>query len=570
MLTHPAGDRTFDPPYCPVMKLLLNQRVPSYDGVELSTDVYLPGPGRYPIVLTRTPYAKGEMLGRAQLFHERGMGYAMQDVRGKYDSDGRFEPLVDEAADGQATIDWIANQSWCNGHIGMWGPSYLGIVQAPAAAGGHEALKAICPSVAPGSFFNDWLRYDGCFAWANNVWWSMEHATCRTRPARHHWDKNVLWGHRRIEDLEQYTGLRAGFLRLWALHDTDGGYWRNLDQRLMHRRLRTAGFHVGGWFDHLSRGQFDAYRNLQQEGQTDLARLHQRLLIGPWGHLNLHRTNETQQSYGSWNFGAAASFNVMQRELQFLQFHLCGIDDHYLEQPRVQCFLMGRNQWLDLPDWPAPSAQPVQWHLASDGHAATAAGSGRLQRETPAASSADEFTHDPANPVPTTGGPIYWNLDPYGPVNIDALGQRGDCLWYRSEPLSQPLVLVGEPTLDLHVQTDADDTDFIARLCVQQPDGQTIILTLGSLRCRYRHSFERPEPMPARTPQRLTVRLQPTAYEFPVGSRVCLVLSSSDWPRILPHNGKMSLFAPADPARNSVLTGPGTLSSLTLPTLENA
>ena len=177
------------------MKTLIHRMVPFADG-GLATDVYLPaGPGPFPVVLVRTPYHRSGLQALAPRFVERGYAFVTQDCRGKFDSDGSFTPLVFEAEDGLATLDWIANHSWCNGRIGMWGRSYLGIVQIPAAISGHQALRCIAPSVAPGSFFRDWLRYDGCFALANAVSWSLTHATCRTQPAMQHfdWGSCIVW-----------------------------------------------------------------------------------------------------------------------------------------------------------------------------------------------------------------------------------------------------------------------------------------------------------------------------------------------------------------------------------------
>ena len=154
------------------------------DGVDLATDVYTPdGPGPFPTVLIRTPYQRAKAAGNGPLFTSRGYAVVIQDCRGKYDSDGVFNPLADEAEDGQVTLDWVANQRWCNGRIGLWGRSYLGIVQMPTASGGHEALRCILPSVAPGSFFRDWIRYDGCFALANTIRWALTHASCRNQPS---------------------------------------------------------------------------------------------------------------------------------------------------------------------------------------------------------------------------------------------------------------------------------------------------------------------------------------------------------------------------------------------------
>lgn len=551
------------------MQYLLCRRAPAADGVELATDVYLPdGPGPFPTILVRTPYHRTGQQNSAGHFVVRGYALVIQDCRGKFDSDGVFRPLRDEADDGHAALDWIANQHWCNGRIGMWGRSYLGIVQVPAASGGHEALKCIAPSVAPGSFFRDWLRYDGCFALGNAVRWSVTHASCRTQPPGLHLDWNALCQLPGPEAIARAAGCETPALNEWAAHDTADQYWDAIDQCRMHPAVRVPGLHAGGWFDHLTRSQYEAYRNIRDHGATPQARAGQRLLIGPWGHQTTGNTGPAHCRYGDWDFGPAADLSVLANEFQFLDFHLRDMDNGYTAHPPVRVFLMGQNRWVGLDDWPPPEATEHCWHLDSKGTANMRSGDGTLTREAPAHDYADSFTHDPAAPVPTRGGAVYWGLENVGPVDMRPVLDRTDVLYYRSPALSKAVTVIGEPGLDLHVSSDAADTDFIARLCVEEPSGAVTCLCLGSLRCRYRNGFSTPEPLQAGTPTAIRLRLGEIGYTFPAGSRIGLMVTSSDFPRILPHPGSMAPpwqeSAPRR-ARNSVLHGRQTLSCLRLP-----
>ena len=203
------------------MQPLLCQKVPADDGINLATDVYFPdGQGPFPVVLVRTPYNRVGQQGIARQFVRRGYAFVVQDCRGKYDSEGPFTPLVDEVRDGQATLDWVANQRWCNGRIGMWGRSYLGIVQVPAACRQHEALKCIAPSVAPGSYFRDWIRYDGCFALGNAIRWSLTHASSKNQPPMDHFEWDDLHGLSDPEAIAEQVGFQTPVISTWALHDT--------------------------------------------------------------------------------------------------------------------------------------------------------------------------------------------------------------------------------------------------------------------------------------------------------------------------------------------------------------
>ena len=553
------------------MQTLLCRKVPAEDGANLATDVYLPdGPGPFPTVIVRTPYHRVGLQGTAYQFTERGYAFIAQDCRGKYDSDGVFVPLVDEARDGQTTLDWAANQRWCNGRIGLWGRSYLGIIQVPAASGGHEALRCIAPSVAPGSFFRDWIRYDGCFALGNTIRWSLTHASCRNQPPMAHFSWDELNHLSDPEAIVSRVGFETPILSDWAAHDHYDEYWKPIDQRLMHPHIKVPGFHAGGWFDHLTRGQFDAYQNIRDNGATELAQGGQRLLIGPWGHGNIGNTGPDHCSYGDWNFGTEADLPVLAHELQFLDFHLREIDNGYTSQPPVKVFLMGENRWISLQDWPPPETTTQSWYLKSDGSANMRTGDGVLTQEPSDRSVDDSYVYNPRDPVPTRGGPVYWGLDHLGPVDQRPLLDRSDLLFYRSPKLESPLTVVGEITLNLCISSDAPDTDFVAKLCVEEPSGAVTCLTIGSLRCRYRESWKDPQPLTSGDVAPIQLQLGKTAYVFPTGSRICLLIASSDFPRIFPHPNTLAppwSDTETVVARNTVHHGKGNLSHLHLPVI---
>ena len=554
------------------MQALLCRKVPTEDGANLATDVYLPdGPGSFPTVIVRTPYHRVGLQGTAHEFTQRGYAFVAQDCRGKYDSDGLFVPLVDEASDGQTTLDWTANQRWCNGRIGLWGRSYLGIVQVPAASGGHEALRCIAPSVAPGSFFRDWIRYDGCFALGNAIRWSLTHASCRNQPPMAHfvWDElNHLTA---PEAIAGHVGFETPVLSEWAAHDCYDDYWKSIDQYLMHPHIKVPGFHTGGWFDHLTRGQFTAYQNIRDNGATDLAQDEQRLLIGPWGHRNIGNTGPDHCRYGNWNFGAEADLPVLAHELQFLDFHLKEIDNGYTSQAPVKVFLMGENRWISLRDWPPPEVRTQSWYLQSGGSANMGSGDGVLTQESPDKSGVDSYVYDLRNPVTTHGGPVYWGLDHLGPVDQRPVLDRSDLLFYRSARLESALTVIGEVNLDLYISSDALDTDFVAKLCVEDPAGTVTCLTIGSLRCRYRESWADPQPLAPGDIARIRLQMGHIGYVFPASSRVCLLITSSDFPRIFPHPNTLAPpWSNAEPivAHNAVHHGRDNLSCLNLPVIE--
>lgn len=535
------------------MKALLQRMAPTHDGVGLATDVYLPpGPGPFPTILVRTPYHKQGLQRQARHFVEGGYAFVAQDCRGKYDSEGHFVPLVDEAADGEAALDWIADQPWCNRRVGMWGRSYLGIVQMPVAARGHEALRCIAPSVAPGSYFRDWLRYDGCFALANAIRWSLTHSSSRTQPAMDHFDWDDLNHLDGIDAIAQRVGFPTQALQQWTEHDSDDEFWQGLDWDHLYPSVNLPALHSGGWFDHLTRTQYESFRALKGE---------QKLFIGPWGHQTVSGTGAVHTRYGDWEFGIDADVDLLAQEMRFFDAHLRDIDDGFNALPPVRLFLMGENRWVETTDWPPPEAQIQAWYLDAEGG---------LSRDTPATDGEDTYRYDPLDPVPTRGGSLYWGLGPIGPVDVRSTLQRADVLCYRGEKLQAPLTVIGDVGLELHVATDVEDTDFIARLCVQAAEGSVTCVTQGQQRCRFRKSPARPEPLEPDKETELQLSMGQTAYIFPAGSRVVLLVTSSDFPRILPHRNRLAPLWEGEPvvATQRVLRGRSTPSRLLLPVVE--
>ncbi|MBT4820028.1 MAG: CocE/NonD family hydrolase [Lentisphaerae bacterium] len=554
------------------MQALIFRKVPMSDGILLATDVWLPnGPGPWPVVFVRTPYHRQGGGGAGQYFTDRGYAYVVQDARGKYDSDGVFRALDHEADDGQASLDWIANQRWCNGRIGMVGRSYLGIVQIPAAAAGHEALRCISPGVSPNSFFVDWIRYDGCFALANMIRWPLTHDVCPTKPADKHFSWPELWeiaARGTLKDVEDRIGFVSAQLRNWVDRDQYDDYWASIDQALLYRKIACPGLHQGGYFDHLSRGQFNSFREISANGATPNACANQRLLVGPWGHSCCGA-----MEYGDWTFGPAAGIDLSAYQQRFLDLWLRDIDDGITDEPPVKYFLMGENRWEEAPEWPPPGSSVDEWFLSSDGNAHGLAGGGLLSRETSSSGSADSYTYDPNDPVPTLGGQVYWGVSEQvkvGPAEQHPILDRGDVLYYRSDRLGEPLRVVGPVELDLWIQSSASDTDFIAKLCVVDHLGRVTALTVGSLRCRYRNSWCEPEPLSPGEPTRIRIQMNNLAYTFPAGSRLALIITSSCFPRILPHRNTMAPTwreTSAQTAVQDVLHAQGFESRLLLPVL---
>ena len=208
------------------------------------------------------------------------------------------------------------------------------------------------------------------------------------------------------------------------------------------------------------------------------------------------------------------------------------------------------------------------WYLSSGGGANLRGNEGRLDRAARDGDGSDSFVYDPRDPVPSLGGPIMWGIQaPRGWLDQRPVLARDDVLVYRGEPLADALTILGDIGLDLTVASDAEDTDFIARLCIEDATGHTAAIAIGNMRCRYRESWSDPRPMSPGRPVSLHLDLGAMAYTYAAGSRVVLAVTSSDYPRLLPGANTMAgPWAEKKPvaARNTVLHGAATPSTLTL------
>ena len=494
------------------------------DGIHLSANVFLPSEhGRFPTILIRTPYGKGTGLSSNwQALVDHGYAVVVEDVRGRYESEGAFEPFTQEPADGNDTLNWIARQPWSDGKIGMTGGSYLGIVQWKAALANNPHLKAIFPVV---SGYDDYLdRFystGGALKLGNRLEWMAENLRA---PAYHaDFSQFVLHLPLRSADLAA-TGLTSEMYRQAVAHPSFDGFWRSISTKEQIDKIRIPVFAVGGWYDNFVESDLAAFAALHKTSGLN------RILVGPWPH-NMSRT------FPSVDFGPDAQVPVRQLQLEWFDQWLMGKDTPLVSEPPVKVFVMGSNRWLEAREWPPPNAQTRSWYLDSGGSANTLNGDGVLG-ETLAArprqhAARDSFVYDPRDPVPTRGGAVCCNPDvfPWGPMDQRPVEQRRDVLVYTSGALAHDLEVVGPVKVVLYVSTAGKDTDFTSKLVDVFPDGMARNLTDGILRLRYRNSLEKPEPATPGETYRIAVDAGVTGNVFRKGHRIRLEVSSSNFPR---------------------------------------
>ena len=498
-------------------------RVPMRDGIDLVANVFRPeGTALLSAILIRTPYGKGsELRPNYRAFVEHGYAVVIEDVRGRYKSEGVFDPLRQEVADGEDTLSWIAHQEWSNRRVGMTGASYLGITQWKAALSASPYLKAIFPIVAgDDDYFDRFYSRGGALKLGHRLEWIAENF--RTPGFRPDFNRFVLETPLRHAD-RMATGRSVDLFQQALDHPSYDAFWKSVSTREELDRVRVPVFSAAGWYDNFAESDLEAFSILRRKGRIC------RLIVGPWPH-------DLFYHFANVDFGPESRAPL--RQIQFDWF------DRWLQttgpareaaedaEAPLRIFVMGANRWRDEREWPLARAVTTSFFLASRGKGNTLHGDGRLEPRQPRRGTPDRFVYDPADPVPTAGGNVCCNpmRIPWGPRDQRAVEQRRDVLVYSTAPLKQPVEVTGPVRVVLYVSTNAPDTDFTAKLVDVSPDGSAINLCDGVLRLRYRDSLERPALAQAGDVYPITIDAGVTSNEFGRGHRIRLEVSSSNFP----------------------------------------
>ncbi|UZW54355.1 CocE/NonD family hydrolase [Sphingobium sp. JS3065] len=569
-----------------------NVKILMRDGVGLATNVWRPEGGeRVPALLLRSPYGKEEVAhGLApNVFALVRAGYAvvMQDVRGTFNSDAEFVPHVHDVDDGEDTIRWLAEQPWCDGSVGMWGGSYLGLVQWQAAATGTPALKAIVPVVTSADLYRaPWYSPGGALSLHSLITWSV--AMAMNAAVR-----KLSQGEGEPADVQQLAAMLQNIDRImWETpvadkplvtkyipwlnemlaHPSRDEFWTSQSAVDKAQQIKTPALSISGWYDLFVTQQLADYVTMQERAGSEGARNGQRLIVGPWSHSQTVGCNGV---FPDRDFGAAASAMAAQltpAHLAFFDRWLKGREDALDGSSPVRLFVMGVDQWRDEQSWPLHDTKFVDYHLDGVGAANTANGNGLLTVDPATRDEADHYLYDPRRPVPSVGGnTLAFGFN--GPVDQSAVEARDDVLCFSSAVLDRPLEVTGPISLKLFVSSSAVDTDFTAKLVDVFPDGRVIPLCEGILRMRYRKSLAEPVTMSPGEVFEITIDVGVTSNVFLPGHRLRLEVSSSNFPRYDRNSntgGNISAEREADMvvAVNRIHRGPTCPSRLILPIIE--
>ena len=543
------------------VEVVRNVMVPMRDGVRLATDLYLPAisgaraSGRFPTLVSRTPYDKAGLRAESEWYAQRGYVVVAQDVRGRFGSEGEFYPFTQEGPDGYDAIEWAAAQEWSTGKIGTFGASYLAWDQYLAAMERPPHLAAMFANVGGANFYQEFGYPGGA---PNPGWavWIVKSAETSPQAQANPEAKRVL--SRILADpgewLRQSPRERASVFTPFPVHR------RIYEDFVAHQRFdeywRNPGFYtpagwarmkdvpilfISGWYDYFGNGVLKNFQALREKQKSP-----KQLVMGPWWHAI------GSSSCGDAFFGDEAAVAVRERTLAWFDRYLKGKSPENTRSEAVQYFRMGGGaggrdskgrrlhggRWLTASGWPLPSARPAKLYLGAKG---------KLERSASAAPPRT-FVYDPADPVPTIGGKFgigSWTPNCFqdqvcrpgilGCRDSAPLAARRDVLVFQTEPLSEDMEVTGPVRVRLWVSSDARDTDFNARLMDVAPDGYAAILADGQLRLRYRAGFSNERLLKPGEVAAIDIDLGATSNLFARGHRVRVDISSSNWPRIDPN-----------------------------------
>lgn len=537
------------------LKVELNVPVKMRDGVVTRADVYRPASaGRYPVILQRTPYDKS--LGQASYYAlrpvravSRGYAVVIQDVRGRFASDGKFYPMVQEVEDGYDSVEWCAAQPWANGKVGMWGPSYVGATQWLAAVGAPPHLSCIAPSVTASNYYEEWFYRNGALQLGFDMAWildsfavvellrkgSKSSETDKIFDIADHMDDRAF-SYLPVGEFPYFKG-NAEYFYDWLAHPEQDEYWEKINLENHHSRISVPAFNIGGWYDIFLQGTINNFVRMKKMGKTRESRGGQ-LVIGPWMHWG--RGPWLEKLVGDLDFGHQASQKTIDLEGMTLDFFDrwmkgagAGESAGGASNAPVKIFVMGENVWRDENEWPLARTKFTEFYLHSDGSANTSHGDGELNQLTQGDEKPDRFVYDPLDPVPSVGGALCCNVTftAAGAFDQSCVEKRSDVLVYTSAPLRKAVEVTGPVVLKLFASTSAPDTDFTGKLVDVWPCGLAQNLTNGIIRARYRESRKRAKLVQPGRVYEYTVDLWSTSNLFRKGHSIRLEVSSSNFPQ---------------------------------------
>ena len=493
-------------------------------GVRLDADVYYPPSSQtvseFPVLLMRQPYGRAiastVVYAHPTWYAAQGYIVVIQDVRGRGSSAGEFDLFAHEIADGFDAVNWAASLPQSSGQVGMYGFSYQGMTQLYAAAAHPPALKTICPSMIGYDLYQDWAYEGGAFCYQLNLAWAIQLAAETARRQGDAAAYQALYAASRNLPLQDPVCPHStliqqlapdSFYHDWLAHPEPDDYWEKLSPQAYMHDVDLPMLHIGGWFDTYMRGTLRFYKEMATRSSP------QALWVGPWAHLPWGRR------VGAIDYGIAANHGIDRLQIRWFDHFLKGKDTGLLDEPLVNLFEMGSNQWRRFEEF--PSAPIKSYFLVTTGLAGMDEREGKLVESQDFKSlQPDVWVHDPWRPIPAIGGHSGF---PAGGGDRAALDCRTDVLTYQTEPLTTDLHLAGELSVSLYCTADAPSFDLCAVLSEVKADGVY----------NFSQGYRRVDSVQPK----VQIALQPTCICIPQGNALRLSISAACFPAYAVNSG---------------------------------
>jgi len=552
---------------------IIDQKVmmPMRDGKRLATDIYRPKTdGKVPIIFSRTPYNfnswnDGEERTRtynsALKAVKKGYAYVVQNERGRYYSEGEWDILGVPLTDSEDAFTWLADQSWSNGKIGLFGCSSTAEWQMAASSLNHPALAAMVPmgygagigTVGDYHEQGNWYR-GGVFQMLFASWlYSVEHDKFKPRIPEGATQEDLVRISRfydlapenpEIEDMKEamshlpiqdmlvnMDGKREIFDKMIRRKPNDPAWFEG---GLYHddMKITAPSFWFTSWYDVSISPNLALFNHVRNNSDPEIAD-NQYLVIAPTLHCGYWRATENTV-VGERNIGdARLDYDAMIYDGWFDYWLKDEKDDFIDELPRVQYYVMGANEWKTSDTWPPQEAKMTSFYLDSDGNANSLYGDGELTLSPPEEPNEDNYVYDPANPVYSNGGNVCCtgNAIQGGAVDQQETETRNDILVYTTDPLTEGIEVSGFIEMSLYVSSDVKDTDFTVKLIDVYPDGTAYNLDETIQRARYREGYDKEVFMKEGEVYKIDLTPLSTSNYFKKGHKIRIEVSSSNFPR---------------------------------------
>ena len=517
------------------------------DGTTLRADIFRPdAAGKFPVLLQRTPYDKNHGTEFGLKAAAQGYVVIIEDVRGRYASEGEWYPFKNEMNDGYDTVEWAGALPYSTGKVGMFSGSYDGATQMLAAIGHPPHLAGLFPYVTASNLHENWIYQGGAFEqWFSESWSSGVSRETFSRANQKRVDPlngaatlplvdYPIFGLEQLPSQSTATKAFAPYFLDWLDHPSYDDYWKPVSIEDHYSNITVPALHVAAWYDIFLGGSLRNYLGIKSHGGSAEARSGQRLLVIVGGHAG------DGPKIGALDFGKDSNFDEDETTIHWYDYLFKGVRNEFSSGKPVTIFVLGANKLRQEDEWPLARAKSTRYFLhstgAANGHSPSGsqqAGSGSLSVIAPATEKPDQYIYDPSDPVQTIGGPLCCRAlrTGIGPQDQQAAESRRDVLIYTTPAFSKATEITGPISLDLYVSSSAVDTDFTGMLVDVWPSDFAQNLTSGILRLRYRKSQESPELAKPGEIYHITLDLLATSNVFLAGHKLRLEVSSSNFPR---------------------------------------